>query len=86
MATKRDLIKTMASSSGLTQKQSAKALDAAIAGIREIVHNGDEITLRDFAVFGIVERGATRYKDPRTAELIEVPARSLVRIKVSRNF
>ena len=82
--TKSDLINHIASSAGLKKVQAEAALDAMTNGIKSALANGDKVTLVGFGTFQVSERAARMGRNPRTKEVINIPASRGVRFKTGK--
>ena len=71
---KTDLIKAIASETGLSQVDSSKALDAIIATITKSLKKGDSVTLIGFGTFKITKTAARKGRNPQTGEEIKIKA------------
>lgn len=78
---KTDLINAIAEASGLTKADATKALNATTATIANAVKNDDKVALVGFGTFSVSERPARTGKNPRTGEMIEIPAKKVVKFK-----
>ena len=78
---KTDLINAIAAESGLTKADAAKALNATTNAIANAVKAGDKVTLVGFGTFAPAERPARTGKNPRTGEVLEIPAKTIVKFK-----
>ena len=56
---KNELISSMASATGMTKTDSAKALDAFINSVTKSLKSGKEVRLVGFGTFGVSKRAAT---------------------------
>lgn len=83
---KTDFIRQVAEKSGQSNNAAGSVVDAAIKTIIETVKSGDKITIPGFATFDRSERKARTAKNPRTGETVQVPARKVMRVKVSKNL
>jgi DNA-binding protein HU-beta len=72
--TKSQLVDAIAARTGLTRKQSAEAIDAALETVEDVLSRGGEVTLAGFGKFGVAERGARRGVHPRTGETMNIAA------------
>ena len=61
---KNELIASIASETGLTKTDSAKALDAFVASITNALKKGDEVRLVGFGTFAVSKRAATTGRAP----------------------
>ena len=78
---KNELIASIASEAGLTKADAGKALDAFISSITTALKGGDEVRLVGFGTFAPAERPARTGKNPRTGEVLEIPAKTIVKFK-----
>lgn len=81
---KSDLITSVSSISGLNKVDSAKAVDSVLEAISESLGKGEEIRLVGFGTFSVANRAATRGRNPRTGELIQIPATKLPKFKAGK--
>lgn len=78
---KTELIDKIAAGSGLTKVDSKKALEAAIAALKEALAAGDKIALVGFGTFSVAERPAREGINPATKEKIQIAAKKQVKFK-----
>lgn len=71
---KNELISVVAEKSGFSKKDAAAALDSVIAAISDSLAQGEKIQLVGFGTFEVKERAARSGKNPRTGEVVEIPA------------
>ena len=83
---KTDLINAIAEASGLTKADATKALNATTAAIANAVKNDDKVALVGFGTFSVSERPARTGKNPRTGEVIEIPAKKVVKFKAGADL
>lgn len=74
---KVELIEKMAKEANLTKVDATRALDAAIAAIIDTLKQGQKLTLVGFGTFSITSRKARDGRNPRTGEIIKIPAASV---------
>lgn len=72
--TKTELVAAAAKKSGLTQKDTDKALGALIDAITEALAAGDKVQLTGFGTFEVRAKAAREGRNPRTGETIAVAA------------
>ena len=72
--TKAELVTEVAAKSGLTKKDSEKAVAAVIETVSETLAKGESIQLVGFGTFEVRERAARTGINPRTKEKISIPA------------
>ena len=82
--TKAELVTAIAEKSGLTKKDSEKALAALIDTVSDTLAKGDSIQLVGFGTFEVRERAARTGINPRSKEKIEIPATKVPAFKAGR--
>ena len=71
---KTELVAAVAEKTGLSKKDSEKAVNAAFDSITEALAAGEKVQLVGFGAFEIKERNARVGRNPKTKETIEIPA------------
>ena len=71
----------MASRTGLSKSDSAKAVDAIVAAITASLKGGSEVRLVGFGTFSVSHRKATTGRNPRTGEQIQIAATNVPKFK-----
>ncbi|MDR2571731.1 MAG: HU family DNA-binding protein [Oscillospiraceae bacterium] len=71
---KTELISAIATKSGLSKKDSEKALVATIDSITDALQDGDKVQLVGFGIFDVKSRAARIGRNPKTKEPINIPA------------
>ncbi len=69
-----ELVAQISEKSGLTKKDSEKALAAFIESVEETLVSGDKVQLVGFGTFEVRERAARTGRDPRTGNPIKIAA------------
>ncbi len=78
---KTELINAIAEKANLTKAQAKAALEAGVNTVSEQLAKGDKVTLIGFGTFSVAENTARKGINPRTKEIIEIPARKSVKFK-----
>lgn len=78
---KTELINAIAAEAGLSKADAAKALNATTAAIAGALKAGGKVSLVGFGTFAPAERPARTGKNPRTGEVLEIPAKTVVKFK-----
>lgn len=81
---KSELIDSIASASGLTKADSARALSAFISSVSSALKSGKDIRLIGFGTFSVAKKAATTAINPRTRETVKVPARKVAKFKAGK--
>ena len=71
---KSELVKAVAEKSGLTQKDTAKVLEALLETIQKALAAGDKVQIIGFGSFEVRDRKERKVISPATREEITVPA------------
>src|SRR5260221_11972511 len=71
---KTELIAAVAKSTGLTQVDAGKAINAALTAISSTLKSGDKVTLTGFGTFQVRKTAARTGVNPRTRQKISIPA------------
>ena len=71
---KTELINAIAGNSGLSKKDSEKALTATIDAITGALRDGEKVQLTGFGIFDVKDRAARIGRNPKTKEPIDIPA------------
>jgi DNA-binding protein HU-beta len=83
---KSELIKAAAAKAEVSNVVAAKVIDAALEAAVEAVKNGEGVQIVGFANIAVVEKAARQAKNPRTGEVLQVPAKKAVKIKAGAKF
>ena len=81
---KAELVSAVAEKTGMSKKDSEKAVNAAFDTIAANLEVGEKVQLVGFGVFDIKERGARIGRNPKTKEEIEIPASRVASFKVGK--
>jgi DNA-binding protein HU-beta len=81
---KAELISAVAEKTGLSKKDSEKAVNATFDTITDTLEIGDKVQLVGFGVFDVKQRGARVGRNPKTKEEIEIPASRVPQFKAGK--
>ena len=79
---KTELVAAVAEKTGMSKKDSEKAVNAAFDSITEALVAGEKVQLVGFGAFEVKERSARIGRNPKTKESIEIPASRVASFKV----
>jgi DNA-binding protein HU-beta len=71
---KNDLVAAVATGTGLSKTDAAKAVDEVFDQITKTLKKGDDVRLVGFGTFAVTKRAASQGRNPRTGETINIPA------------
>ena len=83
---KSQLVDSVAKKSGLTIKDSTAAVNAVVDSIKDALASGDTVTLIGFGTFLVRERAARNGRNPRTGEIVKIPAVKVPAFKAGKGF
>ena len=72
--TKAELIDKIASGVGLSKADAMKALDTTLNSVKASLKKGQKVTLVGFGTFSVVKRKSRKGRNPRTGDVITIPA------------
>ena len=81
---KAELISAVAEKTGLSKKDSEKAINATFETITTSMEAGEKVQLVGFGVFDVKERGVRMGRNPKTKEEIEIPASRVPSFKAGK--
>jgi nucleoid DNA-binding protein len=71
---KTQLIDAVASDSGLSKADSARAIESLIDMVTRSLKKGEEVSITGFGKFSVVKRAARQGVNPRTGERVKIKA------------
>jgi DNA-binding protein HU-beta len=83
---KGELVDKVSEKAGVTKKQADVILSAVIEAIMEVVAEGDKVTLVGFGSFEPRQRQAREGRNPRTGEVMEIPATMVPAFSAGKQF
>ena len=81
---KAELIAAVAENTGLSKKDSEKAVNATFETITTALEQGEKVSLVGFGAFDVKERAARMGRNPRTKEEVEIPASRVPQFKAGK--
>jgi DNA-binding protein HU-beta len=84
--TKSELIAKVAENTGMTKKDSGKAVDAVLESITKALGKGQKVSLVGFGTFDVRERAARKGRNPQTGKEIKIKARKVPAFKAGKGL
>ena len=81
---KTELISAISAKSGLTKKDSEKALKGFEDAVTEALVSGGKVQMVGFGTFDVTERAAREGRNPQTGEPMKIAASKAPRFKVGK--
>ena len=79
--TKKELANLISIKSDISQAHASEMIDAVVGAIREVLEDGEEVTIRGFGAWKTVQSAARSGRNLRTAERVVIPPKSRVKFK-----
>ena len=83
---KNDLVSAVASSTGMSKADSAKAVEGVFDAISGALSSGGDVRIVGFGTFSVVNRNATTGRNPRTGQAIQIPASKQPKFKAGKGL
>ena len=83
---KNDLVAQVASNTGISKTDSARAVDAVFDSITSSLQGGQEVRLVGFGTFSVANRSASKGRNPRTGDVINIPASKQPKFKAGKGL
>ena len=83
---KTELVAAAAEQTGMTKKDTEKALNAAFDVIASALSKGEKVQVSGFGIFEVKEREARMRRNPRTGEAMEIAASRTPTFKASKTL
>ncbi len=83
---KSELIDVIASESGLSKADAARALNATTDAITNAMSSGDGVQLTGFGSFVVRDRAARTGRNPQTGAAIQIAASKVAAFKAGKNL
>lgn len=84
--TKAEIIKKVASETGMLRKDTSMVVDTFIDCIVDALEEGDNVELRGFGTFSMQPRKPRIGRNPKTGEQISIPGRTVPTFKYNRRI
>ena len=84
--TKAELVGKLANKSKLSRKQAVDVVNAITQSISDSLAGGNKVEIRGFGSFVIRERNARVAHNPRSREIVEVPAKRVPFFKAGNDL
>lgn len=83
---KGEVVAKMSELSGMTKKDSEKALNSMLEVIEGALVGGDKVQLVGFGTFETKSRAARKGRNPQTKQEIDIPASTVPAFKAGKAF
>lgn len=83
---KNELVTAVATATGLSKADAAKAVEGVFQSITDALKKGDEVRLVGFGTFNVAERAQSEGRNPRTGDKITIPASKLPKFRAGKGL
>ena len=84
--TKNEFVDRVAENSGLGKGEAAKAVEAVLESIEEVLSRGGDINFTGFGKFSVADRSARQGVNPQTGEKIQIAASRVPRFSAGSSL
>ncbi len=78
---KSELIDQIAAEADMSKAAAGRALDAAVAAVKQTLKNGGTVTLVGFGTFHVGKRAARSGRNPRTGATIKIKSAAIPKFR-----
>jgi DNA-binding protein HU-beta len=86
VVTKNEFVDRVADKSGLGKGEAAKAVDAVLDSLQEVLSRGGEVNFTGFGKFSVADRSARQGVNPQTGEKIQIAASRVPRFSAGSSL
>jgi DNA-binding protein HU-beta len=86
VVTKNEFVDRVADKSGLGKGEAAKAVDAVLDSLQEVLARGGEVNFTGFGKFTVADRSARQGVNPQTGEKIQIAASRVPRFSAGSSL
>ena len=83
---KNEFIAAVAEQAAMTKSDAAKAIDSFINVITKQLKRGDEVRLVGFGTFKVLKRAASKGRNPRTGESIQIQSSKMPKFRAGKEL
>ena len=84
--TKAEIIEQMTKDAGISKAAAGRAFESFIDSVKKTLKKGNKVTLVGFGTFSISKRAARKGRNPRTGEIIKIPAHKTPKFTAGKAF
>ena len=81
-----DLINQLSSQTELSKEKARKAVDTVLKSITGALANGNRVEIRGFGSFTVRTRNSRQGRNPKTGDIVHVPAKKVPFFKAGRDL
>lgn len=86
MLTKTEMLNRLTKETGLKKKDVVSVLDAQNNLLYKVLKREKKYKLQGLGIFAVRNRKARMARNPQTGEMVKVPAKTVIRFRVSKDL
>lgn len=83
---KAELVDKVSDKTGLSRRVARQAVESFVKAVKLSLQKGQDVHIVGFGSFKVLQRGPRRGRNPRTGQLIDVPAKKAVKFAPGKDF
>lgn len=83
---KAELIDKVSDKTGLPRRVARQAVESFVTAVKRSLRAGEDVHIVGFGTFRVLSRQPRRGRNPRTGEVINVPAKKAVKFSPGKDF
>ena len=83
---KTDIVEKIAEIAKINKAEAGRALDGLVAYITAELKAGQKVKIAGMGTFVVKDRAARKARNPKTGEMVDVPAKKAVRFRSSKSL
>lgn len=84
--TKSELLSTLAEQTGLKKTEVTAVMDSLVSTVYKTLKKEKKIKLEGLGILQLRDRKARLARNPRTGEMVKVPAKKVVKLRVTKDM
>ncbi|WP_457634718.1 HU family DNA-binding protein [Persephonella sp.] len=84
--TKAELIAKVSTQAGVSKASAERCINAFVDALSEALEKGERVALPGLGVFSVKERAARTGRNPRTGEVVQIPAKKVVKFSPAKTL
>lgn len=83
---KAALVQHLSDKFNISKAEAERIIEALVAAILDTLKRGDEVAIPDLGKFRVKDRAARTARNPRTGEMVKVPATRAVKFSAAKSL
>jgi DNA-binding protein HU-beta len=83
---KAELVDKVSDKTGLPRRLARQSVESFVAAVKRSLQAGNDVHIVGFGSFKVLSRAPRRGRNPRTGQVIDVPAKKAVKFSPGKDF